>query len=203
MFAFVRRLAGTGATFAAAMLLAGCIAVGPDFEAPAAPETGRYTREPLTGTAASAGPTGAAQHFEPGRDIPNEWWHLFRSPALNGLIARALNANPTLQSTMSALRASKEVVYAQQGKFFPLASANFNPPRQQTAASLAPIPANGALTFDLYTAQVLVSYTFDVWGLNRRTVESQQALADNQRFQVEGAYLTLVANVVVAAITEA
>jgi NodT family efflux transporter outer membrane factor (OMF) lipoprotein len=104
---------------------------------------------------------------------------------------------------MSALRASKEVVYAQQGKYFPLAQANFNPTRQQTAATLTPIPANGALTFDLYTAQVLVSYTMDVWGLNRRTVESQQAVADAQRFTVEAAYLTLTSNVVVAAIQEA
>jgi NodT family efflux transporter outer membrane factor (OMF) lipoprotein len=58
-------------------------------------------------------------------------------------------------------------------------------------------------TFNLYTAQVLVSYNFDIWGLNRRTVEQLQALADNQRFQVEAAYLTLAANVAVAAITEA
>ena len=48
-----------------------------------------------------------------------------------------------------------------------------------------------------------MSYTFDVWGLNRRTVESLEALADVQRFQVEAAYLTLTSNLVVAVITEA
>jgi NodT family efflux transporter outer membrane factor (OMF) lipoprotein len=48
-----------------------------------------------------------------------------------------------------------------------------------------------------------VSYTFDVWGLNRRTVESLEALADVQRFQAEAAYLSLTANLVVAVITEA
>ncbi len=57
--------------------------------------------------------------------------------------------------------------------------------------------------FNLYTAQVQVAYTFDVWGLNRRTVESLQADADNQRFQVEAAHLTLASNVAVAAINEA
>ena len=57
--------------------------------------------------------------------------------------------------------------------------------------------------FDLYTAQVAVSYTFDVWGLNRRTVESLQALADSQSFQVEAAYLMLISNVVGAAVQEA
>ena len=48
-----------------------------------------------------------------------------------------------------------------------------------------------------------MSYSFDVWGLNRRTVESLKALADTQRFEVEAAYLTLAANVAVTAITEA
>src|SRR2546428_7403298 len=59
------------------------------------------------------------------------------------------------------------------------------------------------MPFDLYTSQVLVSYTFDVWGQNRRAVESLQALSDSERFQVEAAYLALTANVAVAAITEA
>ena len=45
---------------------------------------------------------------------------------------------------MSALRAAKEAVYAQQGKYFPLVQANFNPTRQQTPPSLTPIPASAA-----------------------------------------------------------
>jgi outer membrane protein TolC len=49
----------------------------------------------------------------------------------------------------------------------------------------------------------MVSYTLDVWGLNRRTVKSVQAQADNQRFAVEAAWLTLASNIVVAAIQEA
>src|SRR5260370_417649 len=131
---------------------------------------------------------------------------MFRSRALNALIERSLRNNPTLQSTMSALRVAKEAVYAQQGKFLPLVQSNFISTRQQTAGVLAPIlnvPIQNLNPFDLYTSQVLVSYTFDVWGLNRRTVESLQALSDNQRFQVEAAYLALTSNVAVAAITEA
>ena len=75
--------------------------------------------------------------------------------------------------------------------------------RAQTAATLSPATASGANIYNLYTAQLQVSYTFDVWGLNRRAVESLQALADVQRFEVEAAYLALTSNVVVAAITEA
>src|SRR3984957_11246493 len=103
---------------------------------------------------------------------------------------------------MATLRATRQAAYAQEGKFFPLVEANFNPLRAQTAATLSPATASGANIYNLYTAQLLVSYTFDVWGLNRRAVESLQALADVQRFEVEAAYLALTSNVGVAAITE-
>jgi len=185
------------------MLLASC-AVGPDFLHPAAPEVARYTREPLPKeTSGTDAPGGRRQRFIAGREIPQEWWTAFRSPALNRLTERAIANNANLQSTLASLRAAKQAVYAQEGKFFPLAQANFNPTRHRTSAALTPVPANGASIYDLDTAQVLVSYTFDVWGLNRRTVESLEALADVQRFQVEAAYLALTSNIAVAAITEA
>ena len=190
-----------GATaLAAGIPLTGC-AVGPDFRSPAAPEIARYTREPLGSQVSAA--AGSGQRFIEGRDIPQEWWRVYRSPALDALIARSIANNPNLQSALATLRAARQAVYAQEGKFFPFAQANFNPTRQETSGALTPVPASGAGIFNLVTAQLEVAYTFDIWGLNRRTVESLQALADVQRFQVEAAYLTLTSNVVVAAISEA
>jgi NodT family efflux transporter outer membrane factor (OMF) lipoprotein len=201
--AVVRKLNARAGVLAAAMLLASC-AVGPDFLHPAAPDVNGYTKEPLgSQTSSTDAPTGRAQRFAPGRDIPQEWWALFRSPALNALIKRSLDNNPSLQSAIATLRAANQAVYAQEGHFFPLVQTNFNPTRQLTAGSISPVLNNGANPFNLYTAQVAVSYSFDVWGLNRRTVEELKALADNQRFQVEAAYLTLAANIAVAAINEA
>jgi NodT family efflux transporter outer membrane factor (OMF) lipoprotein len=198
------RWLSTGTTAVAAVALLASCAVGPDFVHPAAPEITRYTREPLAAqTASTDAPGGGHQRFGEGRDIPKEWWAVFKSPALNALIERALANNPNLQSAMATLRAAQQAVYAQEGKYFPLVQANFNPTRQQTPASLSAIPSSGANIYNLYTAQLQLSYTFDIWGLNRRTVESLQALADVQRFEVEAAYLTLTSNVVVAAITEA
>src|SRR5579863_9285751 len=194
----------TGATaLATAIFLTGC-AVGPDFVHPAAPEIIRYTREPLAAPTSSANrASGARQVFRQGRDIPEKWWALFKSPALNTLIEQSLRNNPNLQSALATLRSTRETVLAQEGKFFPLVQANFNPTYQRTSAAIAPVPASNASVFTLDTAQVLVSYTFDVWGLNRRTVESLEALADVQRFQVEAAYLALTSNTAMAAITEA
>jgi NodT family efflux transporter outer membrane factor (OMF) lipoprotein len=193
-----------GATALAAVVgLASC-AVGPDFLHPKAPDVAGYTKEPLTPrTTSTDAPTGEPQHFVRGRDIAQEWWRLFRSPALNALIQRALDNNPSLQSAIATLRSANQAVYAQEGKFFPLIQGNFTPTYNQTSTSLSPIPSSGALVYALHTAQLQVTYTLDIWGLNRRTVESLQAQADNQRFQVEAAYLTLTSNIVVAAITEA
>jgi NodT family efflux transporter outer membrane factor (OMF) lipoprotein len=195
--------ARAGVLAAAALLLASC-AVGPDFLHPAAPNEAGYTKEPLAPrTSSSDTPQGQPQRFAVGRDISAEWWTLFRSPALNALVQQSLNNNPSLQAAMANLRAARQAVYAQEGKFFPLVTTNFNPTNQRTAAPITPVLNSGANPFTLYTAQVGVSYTFDVWGLNRRTAESLKAQADNQRFQVEAAYLTVSASVVIAAITEA
>src|ERR1700730_15463456 len=199
---FVRRCSGIAAAFVAT-IVSSC-AVGPDFAPPAAPDVSRYTKEPLAQhTASTDTAKGASQRFVQGREISAEWWRLFHSPGLNSLIQKSLERNPSLQSAIASLRAAKEAVYAQQGKSFPLVQGNLIPSRTQTPAQISPTPASGAQVFDLYTAQVLVSYTFDVWGANRRQVESLQALADFQKFQVEAAYLALTANVVVAAIQEA
>lgn len=135
--------------------------------------------------------------------MPQEWWALFRSPALNAMIERSLSNNPSLQSAMATLRSARQMAYAQEGKYFPLVGANFNPTYTRTPGSITPVLNSNANPFALYTAQLEVSYTFDVWGLNRRTVESLKALADDQQFQVEAAYLALTSNVVVAAINEA
>jgi NodT family efflux transporter outer membrane factor (OMF) lipoprotein len=199
----VRRLNAGAAALAAALLLSSC-AVGPDFLHPAAPDASRYTKEPLRSqTSSSDAPTGRSQRLVQGRDIPQEWWALFKSPALNALIERSLDNNPSLQSAMATVRAARQTVYAQEGKFFPLIGANFNPTYQRTPGVVTPVLNSSANPFALYTAQLEVSYSFDVWGLNRRTVESLKALADDQQFQVEAAYLTLTSNVVVAAINEA
>jgi NodT family efflux transporter outer membrane factor (OMF) lipoprotein len=200
---FVAYIPSVITMLAIVMILGGC-AVGPDFVQPAAPDVSRYTREPLASRTSSTDVKfGQAQHFAAGRDIPADWWRVFHSRALNALVEKALVANPTVQSAMAAMRAAKESVYAQQGKYFPLVQANFAPSRQQTPAALASPLTSADTIFNLLTAQVLVSYTFDTWGGNRRAVEALQGTADSQRFLVEAAYLTLTSSVVLAAIQEA
>jgi NodT family efflux transporter outer membrane factor (OMF) lipoprotein len=198
--------AGAPLVLAAACLLviAGC-AAGPDYVRPAAPTATGYSSAALMIQTSSAPVQGGAvQQFVAGQDIPAQWWTLFRSPALNALIEHALKNNPNLAAADAALRVARENLYAQQGAFFPNVTASFTPSRQKVpAASLTTSATSGASLYNLHTAQLTVGYTLDVFGANRREVESLQAQADSQRFQLEAAYLSLTSNLVVAAIQEA
>jgi NodT family efflux transporter outer membrane factor (OMF) lipoprotein len=55
----------------------------------------------------------------------------------------------------------------------------------------------------LTTGSVSVAYGLDVFGGERRQLESTEAQQDYQRYQLEAAYLTITSNVVAAAIQEA
>ena len=186
-----------------ALVLAGC-AMGPDWVKPKAPEATTYSREALPEkTISSATAGGESQRFVASMDIPVAWWTLFHSPALNALVERSLKNNPTLAAAQAALRQAEEGVSAQQGFYFPTLQANMAASRQRNSGTLSPTLSNPVQQFNLYTPQLSISYAPDVFGLNRRAVESAQAQADVQRFQLEATYLTLASNVVVAALQEA
>jgi len=196
----MKRFALRVSTFAAAgavVLVSGCM-VGPDFTRPSAPAVKTYTHGPLpTSTAAATGVAGGdSQHFEIGADIPSQWWTLFRSPQLNQLIVDALQANPDLEAAKASLRVAQENYLASLGGLYPSFNAGFSANRQKTSGALFGSPQAGSNIFTLYNAQAQVSYTLDLFGGTRRQIEQNRAGVDYQRFQLEGAYLTLTSNVV-------
>ena len=187
----------------ATLLLSGC-AVGPDFVPPAAPDVHGYTPGPLAPRTATADtPGGQAQRFVRNLDLPGQWWTLFHSQGLNALVERALAANPDLQAAQAALRVARENVRAQQGALLPSVDATFSALR-----NLPPIggPIDNdtvAPTFNLFTTQLNVSYTPDVFGGTRRSIEALVAQEEQQRFLLEATYLTLTSNLAGAAVQEA
>jgi NodT family efflux transporter outer membrane factor (OMF) lipoprotein len=189
---------------AAALATLSACAVGPDFHRPPPPNVAGYTPgAPPARTAGAAGLAGETQAFSPGADVPGQWWTLYRSPALNALVAQALEANPDLASARAALRAAREAYLAQKGALWPTVGASYNVTRQKTSDVVAPVLNNNQDLYTLHTAQVTVDYTPDVFGGIRRQTETTRAQAQSQRFQTEAAYLTLTTNVVAAAIQEA
>jgi NodT family efflux transporter outer membrane factor (OMF) lipoprotein len=188
-----------------AAMAAGC-AVGPDFHEPAAPAADAYTEKPLPpATVAVPGTVGgSAQRFDAGRDIPAEWWALFKSDPLDRLIRAAIADSPNLAAAEATLRQAREEFAAGQGNLlFPAVDANVSATREKITGAVLGQPNLGSSIFNLYNASVNVSYTLDVFGRNRRELEGLQSQVDYQGYQLEGAYLSLTSNIVTAAVREA
>jgi NodT family efflux transporter outer membrane factor (OMF) lipoprotein len=185
------------------LVLSSC-AVGPNFKSPDAPadaSNNSYTPTALpTQTTAAGGAAGVAQNFAFGQDIPAQWWTLFHSEALDQMIRSALQQSPNMAAAQAALRLAKENLKAESGTLlYPNVSGQLGAERQRAAAG----SATGSGVFNLVNASINVSYSVDVFGGARRTLEGFQAAVDYQRFQVEATYLSLTANLVTTAIKEA
>jgi NodT family efflux transporter outer membrane factor (OMF) lipoprotein len=192
----------SAATLLGFALLAGCSA-GPDFHAPAAPESLRFTEAALPDrTIAAATPGGSAQSFVPDRDIPGAWWEVFRSPEITALVTQALQANPDVAAAQATLREAKETARAEQGALFPTLTGSVGVQKDRESLAGFGVPG-GSTTYSLDTGTLNVSYTLDAFGGIRRQIEELHAQAEYQRFELEATDLTLAANVVTAAITEA
>jgi len=182
-------------------IVAGCT-VGPDFLQPAKPQEQGFTPEPLALQTASVPDVhgGAAQTFEPGRDIPGDWWTLFGSEELTALVREALSANPDIDAAQATLRQANETLYAQQGALFPSLAANGSGTQQQTTGAAQGQSSASQVQYGVVSTSLSVAYAPDIFGGVRRQVEAQGAQVDVQRFALEATYLTLSSNVVVAAV---
>jgi len=190
---------------ACALMLTGC-AVGPDFHAPAAPDTATYTRGAApVATAAPGGAGGSVQTFVAAPNAPRAWWVQFGSPALDQLVDAALNASPTLDSAREKLVEARENYNAQAGAtLLPSIDAKLSGTRQKTdlaAFGITSVP--NPAPFTLYDASVSVSYVFDIFGANRRALEATRAQVDYQAYELEAARLSVAGNVVSAAVRRA
>ena len=192
----VQRGAGLSAILA---LMGGC-AVGPNFVRPTPPDTDRYTHEAQSEATVAA--DGQAQHFTPGAEITADWWRLFKSPQLDAVVRQAISNNPTLQAAEASLRQSQDNLRSGYGLYFPQGQAGVSASRQLTAPAQQGSQTSGSI-FNLFTASGTISYTLDVFGGKRRTVEGLRAQADSQRYESKAAFLALSANVVNTSIARA
>jgi NodT family efflux transporter outer membrane factor (OMF) lipoprotein len=174
--------------------------VGPEFIKPKTPAVDRYTQEMLpTETVAVE---GRSQHFELGAKVNADWWRLFNSAKLNILISKALANNLNLQSAQANLRQSQANLQAGYGVFFPQVDAGFTSVRQQFSPARFGSNSAGSI-FNLYTISTTVSYSLDVFGGERRNVESLTAQKDLQHYIELGTYLTLTGNIINTVIAKA
>ena len=183
-----------------ALLLAGC-AVGPDFHRPAPPAVRQYGAPRAQSTATVVG--DEPQQLQLGASVPERWWEAFGSGQIDALVDQVLAANPDIHAGQAALRAALETAAAARGALWPGLQASYQGERRQDSGTLSPTLNSAAPIFTLHTAEVDVSYTLDVFGGNRRTVEALVATAEAQRSALEATRLTLVSNAIVAVVNQA
>lgn len=191
------------AIFLVSTMLAAC--ASEPVQPPEVPSTDSYTPDPVASTTASADVHGGeAQRLVAGRDIPSEWWTLFRSPALDRLVRDALEKSPTLAGAGARLRQAEEDYGARSGTQYPRVDAKVSANRvdvQPKSLGVQALPV--ATPLNLFLASVSVSYTLDLFGSTRRELEALRAGTDYQRYELQAARLMLAGNVVTAAIREA
>lgn len=195
-----------------AAVLIGC-KMGPNFRPPEAPKTTSYTSKPLpTKTKQAPSSKGKAQHFRYNQYISDSWWTVFHSQALNSLIQKGLQNNPSVEVSQASLRSAQANLLATVGpSLFPNVSTQFSGYHEHTNLLAAGInlqqnPQEAAIVtlqnpFNLYNASIGVSYSLDVFGGTRRQLEALHADIEHQYFELEATYLTLTANIVTSAIT--
>jgi NodT family efflux transporter outer membrane factor (OMF) lipoprotein len=179
------RLAAVAVTLAVA--LPGC-AVGPNFHRPPAPGVSGYIRDDQAPPADEV--SKAAQHPLVGAQLPAQWWQLFQSPPLQEAVRAALTGSPTLAAASATLAQAQEQVVVARGALYPRVTADAGV-QHSTSTGFAP-----QLSPTEYTLGPSAAYALDVFGGTRRGIEQQGALAEQQRYQLAAAYLTLTGGVV-------
>jgi len=180
-----------GAALMAASL-AGCAAVGPDFKRPevAAPAGYAMTGDPAASTVA----------LVPEARAGGVWWAALGSPDLDRVIRQALADSPTLAEADAVLARARAQSDAARGRLGPDADLDASANRDRintTALGFAGFPSP---TVNLYRVGGTVSYDLDLFGGRRRMVEAQSAKAEAEARRADAAYLSLTANVALAAV---
>ena len=180
-------------TVAVAAVLAGC-AVGPDFQRPDPPHAEQYVAPKAATDAADTNPADR-QELLLGESPATQWWHFFKSDALDQIVTRALASNRRLTAEQWSLAQSQELVNAKAGGRWPEVDATAGIGRQKYGAQfLGPLPKPPPFTY--FSIGATVSYTLDFTGGISRSIEQQSALAEYQQHQVEAAQLTVTGNAV-------
>ena len=181
------------------VLVAGC-AVGPNFHRPEAPPVTQYSNGKQTTETVSV--NGSAQRFEMGNSVAPDWWHLFHSSALDAVIAEAIVNNPSLEAAQASLQSSQDNLRSGYGIFYPSVDADAGATRERYTSANIGQKSPGTI-FNLFTLSTSVSYALDIFGGQRRLIESLHAQVDVAHANEQAAYLALTSNIVNTVIARA
>ena len=128
-----------------------------------------------------------------------QWWSIYNDPQLDALERQVVVSNQTLKAYEAAYRAATEQIAIDRGPLFPAISVNAVRTRSGGGSGLGQAVSTGSGTTvttnstsraNIYSAGAQASWSLDVWGRIRRTVESDVARAQVSAADVAAARLS-------------
>src|SRR5437763_13498664 len=149
-----------------AVLLSACT-VGPDYQRPSAPVPAQYKEagwkvgEPLDAIDRGA------------------WWSVYKDPLLEDLEKQIDISNQNLKAAEAAFQQAEFIVAQARAAYFPTVDLNASAQRQRTGGGSASSTGAGrsGFTSSQFSTSTAASWTPDLWGRIRRTVEGDVASA--------------------------
>ncbi len=180
------------AALTAAGALCACTAVGPNFKAPGGPTAGGYTM------AGDARPTEAILSADARAAGP--WWRSLGSPQLDAVMTEALTDNQSVAVAIAAVDRARAQSESVRGGLAPQVNANAGLERERINLAQFGFTNFPNPTINLLTIGSAVSYDLDLFGGERRRVETSLATQEAQAHRADAAYLTLTGNVALQAV---
>ncbi|GAA0826313.1 efflux transporter outer membrane subunit [Marinomonas arenicola] len=151
------------------LVLAGCSAVGPDYQRPDAPSSEQFKEAKgwKKATPSDLQPKGA-------------WWDLYQDDTLSALIAQVRISNQNVAEYAADYEKAKAVAEEAGANLYPSIGATASATRSGSQSQ----------TSNAYSAQGTVSWEIDLWGKLRRTREADRASAQASAAQLASAILS-------------
>ncbi|MGH8818829.1 efflux transporter outer membrane subunit [Achromobacter pestifer] len=156
-----------------ALALAGCSAVGPDYQVPAGSVSQRQT--------AQAAFIEAQEGVFQQEAVTGHWWRLYNDPVLDGLVEKALSANTDLRVASANLERAQAAVRETQAQQQPTVGVNASPTFGHVSGLQELQPGINPPNRWSYSTGASVSYQLDLFGQIRRAIEA--ASGDEQAAQ--------------------
>lgn len=168
----------------ASALLAGC----------ANPHGLHPHNSPLDANSLQANKSLKGARFSAANWPKTEWWQSFNDAQLNRLIADAMTSSPDLQVVNAQADKANAQVIAADAERYPDVDLNAGITRSRVAKVDDPL-LQGKTYSTLRTANIGMSYTFDLWGGKKDAAEAALGQARASELDRQASQLTLAVNV--------
>ena len=159
-----------------ASILSAC-AVGPDYVEPSAPVSTTFKETK------GWHPINPSDSFDRGR-----WWEIFKDPTLSSLMEQVEISNQTVIQDVANYNQAISLIRQSQASFFPTVTMGYTGTTERESSFSS--SRVGQATANTYSPLASASWTPDVWGKIRRTVESNAANAQFSAAELANAKLS-------------